>query len=493
MRSVLIAEDEVLVRMGLQVSVPWEKYGLTVAGEAANGTQALALYQQKHPDILITDLIMPGMDGLELIRKIRQSGQPCAVIVITCMDRFDLLKEAMDLGVVAYLVKATMFVQDIEKALMKATAYLGASAETAAAGQEAQRSRDTLLNDFVLGGEMPHAKFACRARECGLTLDGSYLMMGVRYSAPMEISWQLQRILRSMLAERLTRLHAAHLLHRDGFIVVLFCQKPDAEELTRAMEELRGYMQENFTVSLAASFCSQPVSARALPMLAAAMRAQPAPAENSSAVIWVEPDGVPVRPNVEDLLRQLRVTIWQVGDYAFACRAMERVDRLEEALRLDAASFRIQAMSLMMLLSGRARDSQSACVEPEESWGQERTLTGILRYAQAQLPRCREEIGRIVATIVEHPEVDLSLHESAAMATVHPQYLSNLFKREMGVGYSEFINIVRIQEAKRLLKNREWSIQQVAERCGFSDAPYFNRRFKAVTGMTPGEWRRVKR
>lgn len=493
MRNVLIAEDEVLVRMGLQVSVPWEKYGLAVAGEASNGMQALELYQQKKPDILITDLIMPGMDGLELIRKIRATGRPCAVIVITCMDRFELLKEAMDLGVVAYLVKATMFVQDIEKALIKANNYLGVPAETGVSCLDAQKVRDTLLHDYVLGGELSPAEFAQRAQRCGLALSGSYWMLGVSYNGPVEISWQLQRILRSMLAERLERLHVAHILHKNSFIASLFVQQPDAGELAMVMGDLRGYMQENFSINLAAVICAKPVPVEALPGLASAMRTRPVPMNQAAAITQVEADGAPVRLNEEGLLRQLRVLIWQAGDYAFACRTMERVDRLEEALRLDAASFRMQAVSLLLLLANQARDRQAAAAEPEESWTPERTLTSILHYAEAQLPRCRAEIGQIVAAIVEHPEIDLPLHESAAMASIHPQYLSNLFKKEIGVGYSEFINIVRIQEAKRLLKNKAWSIQQVAERCGFSEAPYFNRRFKAVTGMTPGEWRRIKR
>lgn len=100
MLTVQIVEDEMLVRMGLQVSVPWEKYGLTVSAEASNGAQAFEFYQKNRPDIVITDLCMPGLNGIELIRKIRDTGNPCAIIVITCMDKFELLKEAMALDVV---------------------------------------------------------------------------------------------------------------------------------------------------------------------------------------------------------------------------------------------------------------------------------------------------------------------------------------------------------------------------------------------------------
>lgn len=74
-RKILIVEDEVLVRCGLRSMVNWEKLGLDVIGDASNGKEALEIYEKEKPDIVMTDIKMPVMDGLELIEKIREQDQ----------------------------------------------------------------------------------------------------------------------------------------------------------------------------------------------------------------------------------------------------------------------------------------------------------------------------------------------------------------------------------------------------------------------------------
>ena len=95
MYRVLIAEDEALVRMGLKTMPDWEKLDMQVVGDAADGREAYAMYQELRPDILITDIRMPGMDGIELIRKIRVSDSRIKIIILSCLDEFRLVQQAM--------------------------------------------------------------------------------------------------------------------------------------------------------------------------------------------------------------------------------------------------------------------------------------------------------------------------------------------------------------------------------------------------------------
>ena len=88
MYSVLIAEDELLVRMGLAGSVDWGALGLRIVADSSDGLIAMEQYERWKPDIVFTDIRMPGMDGLTLIREIRKRDKRCEIIVITCIEDF---------------------------------------------------------------------------------------------------------------------------------------------------------------------------------------------------------------------------------------------------------------------------------------------------------------------------------------------------------------------------------------------------------------------
>ena len=93
MYKVLFAEDELLVRLGLQNSIPWSKYQMELSALAENGIEAFRLFESIRPDVLITDLRMEGMDGVELVKRVRQIDKDCAIVVVSCMNDFENVKE----------------------------------------------------------------------------------------------------------------------------------------------------------------------------------------------------------------------------------------------------------------------------------------------------------------------------------------------------------------------------------------------------------------
>ena len=96
----------------------------------------------------------------------------------------------------------------------------------------------------------------------------------------------------------------------------------------------------------------------------------------------------------------------------------------------------------------------------------------------------------VISFVIRHPEGDLSLKHVATLVSLHPQYLSNLFKRETGVNYSDFVCATRLLAAQRILREGNQSVQQISDALGFSDQAYFCRKFKQLTGKTPAQWRR---
>jgi YesN/AraC family two-component response regulator len=106
--NVLIVDDEPIIRIGLKTLVEWEQFGFQHVGEAEDGVEAWNQIDSLQVDIVITDLLMPRMNGLELIRLIQNHSRPIAVIVLSCMDDFSYVKEAMKHGAKDYILKPTM-------------------------------------------------------------------------------------------------------------------------------------------------------------------------------------------------------------------------------------------------------------------------------------------------------------------------------------------------------------------------------------------------
>ena len=148
MYTVLIAEDELLVRIGIASSVPWAEMNLRLIGEAEDGESAWNLYEKFRPDIVITDIRMPGMDGMELLRRIRGEDRECAVIIITNVEHDETLREAQMLGITDVLLKASMKQEYIRLALEKACQSL----PKANAGEEV-RDEGALWRAALLEGE----------------------------------------------------------------------------------------------------------------------------------------------------------------------------------------------------------------------------------------------------------------------------------------------------------------------------------------------------
>ena len=105
MLKVLVVEDEEMIRKGIVLAVDWAALDCVVVGEAANGLQALEAVERYAPSLIITDLKMPVMDGLEMLRQLRERGNNAFVIILTAYDSFAYAQAALRLGAVDFLLK----------------------------------------------------------------------------------------------------------------------------------------------------------------------------------------------------------------------------------------------------------------------------------------------------------------------------------------------------------------------------------------------------
>jgi two-component system response regulator YesN len=119
MFNVLIVEDEMLVSIGLKNMIDWAGFDMQIIAEMQNGKAALEIYHQLKPDLILTDIKMPIMDGLELISEIRKNDKKTKIIILTCYQEFDLVRQALKLGVSDYILKLKMSTEEMESVIKK--------------------------------------------------------------------------------------------------------------------------------------------------------------------------------------------------------------------------------------------------------------------------------------------------------------------------------------------------------------------------------------
>lgn len=128
MWTVMLVEDEVFVRESVKELISWEELGFTVVGESGHGGEALELILEKRPDLVLADIVMPGMDGLELLKKTRMAGLKTKFIMLTCMGEFEYVRQAMEYGASNYILKLSMSVNSLRETLGKLSAELAGQA-----------------------------------------------------------------------------------------------------------------------------------------------------------------------------------------------------------------------------------------------------------------------------------------------------------------------------------------------------------------------------
>jgi two-component system response regulator YesN len=115
----IIVDDEHLARKGLRTVFPWERFGFRIVGEAASGDKALALIREQQVQLVVTDITMPKMSGLELMKRLKLEAPSVRVVVVTCHQDFDYIQDALRLGAIDYIVKTQLEEQNLDEVLLR--------------------------------------------------------------------------------------------------------------------------------------------------------------------------------------------------------------------------------------------------------------------------------------------------------------------------------------------------------------------------------------
>ncbi|WP_411347250.1 response regulator [Paenibacillus sp. WLX2291] len=533
MYKVMIVEDEMLVRIGLKNSVDWSKFGMHVIADLPDGQSALDMYQQEKPDLIITDIRMPRMDGMELISSIRQQDKQTRIVVLSCLEEFELARRAMSLGVSGYILKLTMTEQEIESVLSGVRHELDEQQRQAAVSvshnsravptANLELVKEKFLKDFLLYGIYSAEEFhqfvqqsemrlaPVRLIACVIELD-HYARLTDKFKD--EHGHLIKMTLLNMLDEitsSFQRGEGFHLDHRHYLLLLSFEDVRSEQLIRQQLNQMVQRVQEaigtyfgssvSFGISeMVNTYChlsrSYHEARQALgnKFLTGSgkvhTRGEPLHLTSLEQTLEHIRHYMPIRELLSPLKQQ------RYDDYIdMLCRQLRDDHRAVQHLLFQfiqwvSTSLYDHHQNEKTLLSDITGQLEQCDTLPEMLDQVLDYLSELVEYSR-NLLHMSNEIARALQYIKQNYAQNISLQQVADHVSLSFGYLSNLFKKELQITFVDYLNRYRIERAKELLIGTNLKSYDIAVQVGFSpEYTYFSKVFKKVTGLNPNEYRR---
>jgi two-component system response regulator YesN len=533
MFKVILVEDEIVVREGIRKNILWEQYGFLYAGDASDGELALPLIRQIQPDLLITDIKMPFMDGLALIELVRRELPRTKIVIISGYDDFSFAQQAIRMGVEQYLLKPIVkekLVEILISLQKKMESERHQQEYLARFQREAQEyetfSRRRFFEQIVTGG-LSVSEISETAKSMGIDVNAPFYNIVLFSLNSAEYDGSAPESYTDALAavqDKVTRFIVSHpelILFRwnvTTYAVLVKGGQDDIMQLTcDCIENIRSlcaiagndvdwYIACGTKVprlgAIPACFteASRVLSYRYLcpeeHVLSEAsirdFRKKGGPETDAGKQ---EIDQERIRnflssgagEEIDSFVDQL---LQNAGEEAVSapmfCRYLAMTVYFAAAEYLDSIGCRTDSFWLEL----RPKDNAST---PEEARQYARQVMGQaieLRDRESKKQQ-RDLLIQAIGFIDEHyPEESISLDRVAREVNISPNYFSAMFSQEVGQTFIEYLTGKRIGEAKRMLRQTDKRSSEIAFAVGYKDPHYFSFVFRKVSGCTPSEYRR---
>lgn len=534
MLKVIIVDDEKRIVEMIRHLVDWSALGFEVIAVAYNGPDAFSLVEEKHPDVVIADVRMPGYDGIELIRRCHDAEHYPSFIIVSGYRFFEYAHNALRYGVEHYLLKPLdkgELIQALEIVKAKRNAeksHEGGEAEPARqseGGGAALRRRlvlDCLSPDQLPAGpEEANRDYgsAFRTGE-GLVFSAFFLKLFSLSGARIHLAPILRRICEDY-PKYLDRLCLDHIEvpHDAGVLCLLNLRQENLPALDEAIRSLFVSLQQRTEMfghfSPAIGIGRASADFRELPqVLDSACRSVLYTLDLSQNVIrWDQHDykhlpiskiytpelsrhllDAIVEGEEENIRKYYQGCISRIDAIQNRCPSMlyDFVRAVQDGITQYIQGSQLDRTELDSRLTRLSEVLDHRCTEKELTEG---ALLIILELSQLISRQRYLEYSKPIRSarkyIDEHYMEQISLDELAEMVHLSSSYLSTVFKEETGLGFSDYLINCRISAAKELLRKTDMRLPEIAEAIGYKDPKHFGKLFKKVAGIKPTDFRKL--
>ena len=510
MLGVVIVDDEALVRVNLRSMIDWENEGYTILGEAENGEKGLELILHLRPDIVIADIKMPIMDGLEMISSAKAKYDGARYISLTSYEEFGLLKSAMHLGVADYLLKLELTPEVLLNTLE-------AQKQTLLSKHTAVESRDISPVDKV--GKILCDVFAGIPADCELDsllrlavpqIDSNQLCaVAIRLALPTIKRFDSRNIESAALGiiKDIAKNYFEGVAFPAEEGLYLFVYSPKSESVIEEMCQviirmLRQYLNAFSAVGIGSATGNVHNIEQIMSNSILALE----------EVFYQGYGNVLHAPKDAQLIEVERTEWPQELRQAIELQNIKRLNSVFCYLHnlLKMRIHRNEAYNLCftvasLSLSALKRDKVGKNSFDENLYdviGETNTLEELREWLRSFEARLLDILNlmtnnktgdeRIVMEakrfITENCRSQINLNMVAEHLFISASYLSNVFKRTSGVSFVEYVTDIKMEEAKALLLSGNYKVYEVSEMLGYEYSSYFSKLFFKTTGYSPKEF-----
>lgn len=527
MYKIMLADDEGIVIDSLKFIIEKNFSGNCIIESATTGRSVIELAENFKPDIAFMDIQMPGINGIEAMKEIRKSNTSVIFIVMTAFDKFHYAKEAINLGVLEYLTKPvnhTVIIDVIKKAMDIIEQERNKRSNDLMIREKLEIVIPIIENDFIYsiisGDDFKRNVHNIKnllgiKEEYGMMMVvefGDSLVEG-KLTNPVGVSVKAQSfypVIRDSLKEELQCVVGPIMVNKIVVFIPSMISQLEYDDRTNLIEKSRRLIRDltkrmdiQFKIGIGSVTPLDELGESYKEAINAVRSGMGRVAHVKDLPISCEyADNYPIQTEkaLFDMIEKGRIEEAKVEANNFFDWMIERYPNNEMDIKLKVLEFVLYAEQKVFQNGGMTyyftyrKDYLPSLIEINNyeqlrSWFLSKITEACKNITTKKDEQASSVIEKAKMYIDENYKKDISLDDVSRIVDISPYYFSKLFKEETGENFIEYLTNIRIENAKKLLSNRELSIKYICANTGYGDPNYFSRIFKKSVGMTPTEYR----
>ena len=509
MYKALIVDDEKMIRMGMKKVIPWDELGIGEVYTAASAAEALEVLEKNRPQIMITDIQMNGMTGLELIEKARDIIPELRVIVLTGYDNFEYARQSLRLQVQDFFLKP-IEEENLSRVLREQVAHLDEIEEERRSYRLRQRTQGTAEQmelEKCIRGLINHPKESSQLMETleqyyGFQMDQGLqivLIIPAQNYSVQEAEQDFHELSVKNICMSVVDAQGEGITfsEEDGILGIVYFAEEESSVLEH-IEELSGILRDEFDTkpkivvgSAVSGFSNLYISYNDAKYLLNT--------EKESIQDVIQTFGDQNKTNIfRDIFSELKgIMCSNTGNTEYVMKAFRTFAKATESYNLSQQTVRRlcfeMASATYFAYMGESKETEPGRLDALSksllSANREEACEVTEMFLNQMLGKEEESVHEIVDKAKYYISEHLTVSNIAASLYITPNYFSRLFKRVTKEGCNEYIVRKRIEKAKSLLETTSLKTGKIAMMVGYRDTNYFSLAFKKHTGKSPTKYR----